>query len=95
MSPLAILTGIIMGSAITMTVGLAMVLIVFVVLAGEHPRLGIEAYRLLASFGLFLTLALVSSAAFWGVLRKRRWMWVAQAATWLAVVAIARFYWPR
>ena len=69
--------------------------IVFVVLAGEHPRLGIEAYRLLASFGLFLTLALVSSAAFWGVLRKRRWMWAAQAATWLAVVAIARFYWPK
>ena len=95
MSPLAILTGIIMGSAITMTVGLAMVLIVFVVLAGEHPRLGTEAYRLLASFGLFLSLALVSSAAFWGVLRKRPWMWVAQAATWLAVVAIARFYWPR
>jgi O-antigen/teichoic acid export membrane protein len=95
MSPLAVLTGIVMGSAITMTVGLAMVLIVFVVLAGEHPRLGAEAYRLLASFGLFLSLALVSSAAFWAVLRRRRWMWAAQVATWVAVAAIARFYWPK
>jgi O-antigen/teichoic acid export membrane protein len=95
MSPLAVLTGIIMGSAITMTVGLAMVLIVFVVLTGEHPRLGIEAYRLLASFGLFLTLALLSSAAFWAVLNRRRWMWAAQAATWVALGAIAWFYWPK
>ena len=95
MSPLAVLTGIIMGSAITMTLGLAMVLMVFVVLAGEHPRLGVEANRLLASFGLFLALAVVSSAAFWGVIKRRRWMWAAQAATWVAIIAIARFYWPR
>ena len=95
MSPLAVLTGIIMGSAITLTVGLAMVLVVFVVLAGDHPRIAIEANRLLVTFLLAFTLAGVSSAAFWAVLRRRRWMWAAQAGTWLTMAAMAAYYWPR
>ena len=95
MSPLAVLTGIIMGSAITIAVGLAMVLVVFLLLAGEQPRLASEYGDLLASFAQFFVLAVLASWAFLGALRGARWIWLAQAATWLAIAAIGIHYWPR
>jgi O-antigen ligase len=94
MSPLAVLTGIIMGSAVTISLGLAMVLVVFLVLSGEHPRLTTEYATLLRSFGLFFVLALCAAYAFVGLLRSRAWRWYAQAATWIAVAGIAVYYWP-
>jgi hypothetical protein len=95
MSPLAVFTGIVMGSAVTISLGLAMVLAVFLLLSGEHPRLAAEYGTLLKSFGLFFALALVASYAFVGVLRRRAWRWYAQAGTWLLIAGIALYYWPR
>jgi hypothetical protein len=94
MSPLAVFTGIIMGSAVTIALGLAMVLVVFLILSGEHPRLIAEYGTLLRSFGLFFVLALCASSAFVGQLRRHAWRWYAQAATWLAIAGIAVYYWP-
>jgi hypothetical protein len=95
MSPLAVLTGIIMGSAVTITIGLAMVLVVFLSLSGDYPAFAREYAPLLKSFGLFLALALVSGYAFIGTLRSRPWLWQAQAATWLGIALIAAYYWPK
>jgi hypothetical protein len=95
MSPLAVLTGIIFGSAVTIVTGLAMVLVVFLTMSGEQPALAREYGSLLKSFFLFLALAFVAGYAFVGVLRQRRWWWLAQAATWLVVVALAAYYWPK
>ena len=94
-TPLAVLTGIIMGSAVTISIGLAMVLVVFLLMGGEYPALTREYGPLLSSFLLFLTLAFVSSTAFLGVLRTTRWRWYAQGATWVTVAALAAHYWPR
>jgi hypothetical protein len=94
-SPLAVLTAIIMGSAITIAVGLAMVLVVFLVLSGEQPRLALELRHLFVTFLLFVVLAVVSSAAFWAVIKGRRWWWPAQFLTYLALALIAFYYWPR
>jgi hypothetical protein len=95
MSPLAVLTAIIMGSAVTITIGLALVIVVFLALSGDHPRLAREYWSLLRSFALFLALSLVAGYAFVGTLRRRRWLWAAQAATWLAVAVIGWYYWPQ
>jgi hypothetical protein len=95
MSPLAVLTGIVLGSAVTITIGLAMVIVVFLSLSGDQPGLAREYRPLLASFGLFLGLALVSGYAFVATLKRPRWLWPAQAATWIAIGAIAWFYWPK
>jgi hypothetical protein len=95
MSPLAVFTGIIMGSAVTIALGLAMVIAVFLLLTGEHPRLADEYGTLIKTFGLFFALALVASYAFVGLLRQRPWRWYAQAATWLTIAVIALSYWPR
>lgn len=95
MSPLAVFTGIIMGSAVAIALGLAMVLAVYLILSGEHPRLVAEYPVLLKSFSLFFLLAVVASYAFLGQLRHRAWRWYAQLATWLIIGGIAAYYWPR
>lgn len=95
MSPLAVFTGIIMGSAVAIALGLAMVLAVFLILSGDYPKLVAEYPVLLKSFVLFFVLALVASYAFVGQLRHRAWRWYAQAATWLVVCGITAYYWPR
>ncbi len=95
MSPLAVLTGIILGSAVTIVIGLAMVLVVFLSMSGDQSALTRESASLLKSFFLFLCLALVSGYAFIGTLREKRWLWLAQAATWIVVAALAAYYWPK
>jgi hypothetical protein len=95
MSPLAVLTGIILGSAVTIVIGLAMVLVVFLIMAGEQPALAREYGPLLKAFFLFLGLAFVSGYAFVGTLRQRRWLWLAQAGTWAVIALIAAGYWPK
>jgi hypothetical protein len=89
-----VLTGIVMGSAVTISLGLAMVLVVFVILSGEHPRLAAEYGTLLASFLLFFVLAMVAASAFVGQLRRRPWRGYAQLATWIVIGGIALYYWP-
>jgi len=95
MSPLAVLTGIILGSAVTIVIGLAMVLVVFLIMSGEQPALAREYFPLLKSFFLFLGLAFVSGYAFIGILRQKRWRWAAQAGTWLVIAVLAAYYWPK
>ena len=95
MSPLAVLTGIILGSAVTIVIGLAMVIVVFLIMSGEQPAVAREYGSLLKSFLLFLGLAFASGYAFVGTLRQTRWLWLAQAATWLVILALAAYYWPR
>ena len=94
MSPLAVLTGIVMGSAVTITLGLGMVLAVFLILAGDYPRPALEMHRLVENFALFTLLAGVSGGAFWAILFRRPWLWYAQAGMWLSVLGLALFYWP-
>ena len=95
MSPLAVLTGIIMGSAVTISIGLAMVLVVFLSLSHDQARVAAEYGTLIKSFALFLGLAFIASYAFVGTLRQTRWQWTAQAGTWLAIGVIAVYYWPK
>lgn len=84
-----------MGSAVTIALGLAMTLAVFLILSGQHPRLAHEYGTLLQSFALFFVLALAAAYAFVGLLRHRSWRWYAQAATWLMILGIGFYYWPR
>lgn len=95
MSPLAVLTGIVLGSAFTITMGLAMVLAVFLILGGEYPRPALEMRNLVHSLALFVVLASVSASAFWAILHRKRWIWHAQAAMWLTVFGLGLYYWPK
>lgn len=95
MSPLAVITAIVLGSAVTITLGLAMVLAVFLILGSEYARPVLELRRLLVTLGLFFVLAGVAATAFRGVMYTRPWRYGAQAAMWLTVLVLGYYYWPR
>jgi len=50
---------------------------------------------LVRSSALFALLAAVSGASLLGMLKARRWRWLAHAAMWLVVAGITAIYWPR
>jgi hypothetical protein len=93
MRPLAVLNAIVFGSAAAITFGLVGVVIVFLVLRGQHPQMNNEFATLLVASCLFAVLAAVAGASLFSMLKQLRWRWIAQAAMWLLVAGIALFYW--
>jgi hypothetical protein len=95
MRPLTVLIGIIMGSSVSIALGLAMVLIVFLILLGERPELQAEFRPLMLGIVLFTTLSALSVASFVGSIRQRPWRRMAMAGLWSALLVIGWIYWPR
>ena len=95
MRPLAVLNAIVFGSAAAITFGLGGVLVIFLVLQGQYPQMRAEFPVLVRSSALFALLAGVSGASLFGLLKGRRWRWLAHAAMWLVVAGIAALYWPQ
>lgn len=94
MKPLGFLTGVVLGSAASIALVLAMVVVIFAWTAGQQPLVGREYPGLLVSAGLFAVLAAAAGAAFVGLQKERPWRWLAQAAMWLALAGIGWYYWP-
>jgi hypothetical protein len=96
MRPLAVLNAIVFGSATAITFGLLGVVVIFLVLKGSNPAMNDEFPALLLSSVAFATLAAISGASLWGMLKQLTWRWWAQAAMWAAVASIALLYlyWP-
>lgn len=95
MQPLAMLLGVVMGSAVSITVALVLTVVVFLWLPEYADRIGQEfppLLRALAGSGL---LALLSAAAFYGEIRERGWRRGAQwgMTVWLACIAF--WVWPQ
>ena len=95
MRPLAVLIGIVMGSSVAIALGLGMVLIVFLILAGEHAELEAEFRPLLRASGLFAALAAASAASFLGELKGARWRPYAFAALIGTLALVTWTYWPQ
>jgi hypothetical protein len=95
MRPFTVLIGIILGSAASITFGLGTVLIVFWVLAGEHPDLMRELPQLVLNSIAFAVLTAASAGSFLGQLKARSWRGWAHLATALSLGAVVLLYWPR
>jgi len=95
MRPFTVLIGIVLGSAASITFGLAAVMIVFCVLAGRHPDLTRELPRLTLSLAAFALLTAASAGSFFGQVKGRRWRAVAHLATVATLSAVVLLYWPR
>jgi hypothetical protein len=95
MRPLTVLIGIVLGSAASITFGLGAVLIVFCVLAGEHPDLSHEMPQLVRSFLAFGVLTAASAGSFLGQIKTRAWRGWAHLATAACLGALVLLYWPR
>lgn len=94
MRPLTAINLIILGSCFAIAFSLAAVLIVFLVLGDEYPRLQSEFKPLLQSFFLFLGMTTVAAASFYSLVRRHRLRFWAQGAMWLGLLATGWFYWP-
>ena len=95
MRPFTVLIGIVLGSAASITFGLGAVLIVFGVLAGEHPDLRRELPQLVRSLVAFGVLTAASAASFLGQAKAHPWRGWAHLATVACLGAVILLYWPR
>lgn len=95
MRPFTVLIGIVMGSAASISFGLASVLIIFCLLAGRHPDLTREMPQLLLSLGAFGVLTAASAGSFIGQAKERSWRAYAHLATFVSLAAVVLLYWPR
>jgi hypothetical protein len=95
MRPFTVLIGIVLGSAASITFGLGAVLIVFCVLAGEHPDLSRELPQLIGSLAAFAGLTAASAGSFLGQVKGRPWRLWAHLATAGCLGVVVVVYWPR
>jgi hypothetical protein len=95
MRPFTVLIGIILGSAASITFGLGAVLIVFGVLAGEHPDLKREMPQLVGSLAAFAGMTAASAGSFLGQIKARPWRGWAHLATAACLGGVVWLYWPR
>jgi hypothetical protein len=94
MRPLTMVTGILLGSCLAITVSLGMVLIVFLVLGNDYPRLQHEFRPLLNSMVIFLGMTIVAAGSFYSLIIKHRGRFWAQGLMWLGLAATTWYYWP-
>ena len=95
MRPLAVLLGIVMGSTVSLAVGLALTWVVFLFMPQHADRIAAEKAPLLKAIVLFTLLSAAAAASFYGEIRTRQWRWQALVAM-LALLGVAFWtYWPR
>lgn len=94
MQPLTVVTGILLGSAASIALGLAVVMFMFLLLSGRHPQLGSEIGPLVANTFIFLAMTAICAASFIGLVRERRWWWIPQSAMWAGVGLVVVYYLP-
>ncbi len=90
--PLTVLTGIVLGSAAATTFGLGATLVVFAVLADEHPQFRAELPQLAGYLAVFIGLTALAGLGFVGLAKQRPWRGWAQTALWVALAALAALY---
>ena len=95
MRPLSVLIGIIMGSAVALTVGLGLTFIVLLLLPEHADRFASERAPLAQAVAIFGLIAATGGCSFTGELKLTRWrFWSHAALAALLGVAVA-MYWPR
>ena len=87
MRPLTVVNGIFFGSCLSIAVSLGFVLIVFLVIGTDHPRLAAEFDPLTISLSIFLGMTAISGASFYSLLINHRLRWAAQALLWAGLGA--------
>lgn len=94
MRPLMVINGILLGSAFSIAVSLALVLIVFLIIGDDYPRVKQESGPLLASMFVFIGMTIISATSFYTLVKNHRMRHTAQAAMWLGLAATVWYYWP-
>ena len=94
MRPLTVITGILLGSSLAITVSLAAVLVIFLFLGDDYPRVQHEFDSLVSSVGIFLGMTIICGASFYSLLINHAARYWAQLAMWSALAATTWYYLP-
>ena len=94
MRPLTFINGILLGSSVSITLGLAAVILIFLILGDEYPRLAYEFSDLIKSTLIFVVLTTISAASFYSLLKEWKNRWWLQFALWASFTATGFYYWP-
>ena len=94
MRPLTVITGILLGSCLSIALSLALVVIVFLVLGDDYPRLQFEFRALILSMLIFFVMTIISAGSFYTLLTHHRWRHYAQVLLWAGVAATTWYYLP-
>jgi len=95
MRPLTVLIGIVMGSAVSLAVGLGMTWITLLFLPEYAAQLVRERAPLAQAIAIFALISAAAGVSFYGEVRERRWRFSAHAVTVLALGFAVWEYWPR
>jgi hypothetical protein len=95
MRPLAVLLGIVMGSAIAIAVSLSMTGVVFLLIPEYAERVAAETPTLLKGLAWSWTLVAFSVSGFIGEIRQRAWRVYPQLLLLVALTWLMWIYWPR
>jgi hypothetical protein len=94
MRPLTVITGILLGSSLAITVSLTAVLLVFFIVGDDSPRVQDELRPLLSSISIFFALTAISAASFYTLLINHQSRIFCQALLWGGIAATAWYYVP-
>lgn len=94
MRPLTMITGVLLGSCLSIAFSLAAVLLIFWILGDNYPRLNDEFGPLVTSFAIFTAMTAISAVSFYSLLQQHPARWLAQAVMWAGLAATGYYYWP-
>jgi len=94
MRPLTVITGIVLGSCLSISFSLAAVLLIFHILSDDYPRLSHEYAPLLVTFGIFTVMTAICAASFYALVKDHKARWISQAVMWSGLLSVGRYYWP-
>lgn len=94
MRPLTVITAILLGSSVAITVSLAAVLFVFIVLDSDYPRVQHEFRPLTYSLLIFFGMTAITAASFYAQLKNHRFRGWSQLLMWSGLAATSWYYWP-
>ena len=94
MRPLTVITGILLGSSLAITLSLAAVLIIFLILGDDYPRVQHEFDSLVASVSIFLVMTIISAGSFYTLLINHPLRWGVQLLMWAGLAATTWYFLP-
>jgi hypothetical protein len=94
MRPLTVINGILLGSSFSISFSLAAVMVIFLILVDDYPRLSHEIRPLFGSFAIFTVMTAITGLSFYALLKDHPARWPLQVAMWACLVATGLYYWP-
>ena len=94
MRPLTVINGVLMGTLFSIFVSLLLVLIVFLVIGPDHPRIQGELRPLVYSMLIFFGMTVISAGSFYSLVVNHRYRFWSQGVLLAGLIATGLYYWP-